>query len=162
MTKVLLLAGGIWAFTALAALAHPSHGGVATTGPTSDTNLVVQFTPFLDPLPVPANAVPVGTTNGRLMYDMPMTVITNQRFHTHLPPVEVWGYAGSYPGPTIQATNGQPIYVHWKNQLPATYPPWILANLANHGVTNQDVRNVVHLHGGATRPEYDGYPTNTF
>lgn len=146
----------------LGARAHPAHGSGGANPPPAETNLVTQFVPFLDALPIPAVAEPVGTTNGWLLYEMPMTVVSNHSFHTNLPPVEVWGYAGSYPGPTILATNGQPIYVRWVNQLPATYPPWQPIDLGNHGVTNRDVRNVVHLHGGATRPQYDGHPTNTF
>lgn len=148
---------GLGCLAIVTALAHPPHGGDG-----ADTGVLTGFTPFIDTLPVPADAAPVGTTNGALLYEIPMTVIPDYRFHPELPPVEVWGYAGSSPGPTLQVTNGIPIYVRWINQLPATYPPWLAANPMNHGVTNQDVRNVVHLHGGANRPEYDGHPTNTF
>ncbi|MCB1128589.1 MAG: multicopper oxidase domain-containing protein, partial [Verrucomicrobiae bacterium] len=147
-------------------LAHDDHraGTPEATPPLSDAEagVITNFTPFLEPLPIPPNAVPVGTTNGALLYEIPMTAITNHSFHPEMPPVEVWGYAGTYPGPTIQATNDHPIYVRWIDQLPLTYPAWLPADTANHGVTNQDVRNVVHLHGGASRPEYDGHPTNTF
>jgi len=150
---------GIW--MAWNSAASTSHGSGGQDVIPVETNLVTRFTPFLDPLPIPANAVPVGMTNGSLLYEIPMSTVTNW-FHTNLPPVEVWGYAGTYPGPTLQATNGQPIYVRWVNRLPATYPPWLPVDPLNHGVTNNEVRNVVHLHGGANRPEYDGHPTNTF
>lgn len=154
-----LLMGG--ASLARAVAGHPADGGGGMGEAPVETNLVTQVTPFVDALPIPTNAAPVGVTNGALMYEIPMTVLTN-RFHSSLPPVEVWGYAGSYPGPTLQATNGRPIFVRWINQLPPTYPDWLPVDLRNHGVTNRDVRNVVHLHGGANRPEYDGHPTNTF
>lgn len=69
----------------------------------------------------------------------------------------VWGYLGQYPGPTLLAEINQPILVNWINNLPAIYPDW------NSPSTNPTpVPSVVHLHGGAVLPRYDGFPTNTF
>jgi spore coat protein A len=52
----------------------------------------------------------------------------------------VWGYDGIFPGPTIEARSGRRVVVHQRNELP--------------------VPTVVHLHGGVTPPESDGYPTD--
>ena len=52
----------------------------------------------------------------------------------------VWGYDGSFPGPTIEAQSGRRVVVLQRNELPAP--------------------TVVHLHGGVTPPESDGYPTD--
>ncbi len=145
------------------------HGGPAAA-PTSMTNAVpvTNLSLFVQPMSVPANALPARVAaDGLLVYEMRMR--TNlHRFHPDLDPVPVWGYSdspdrpGASPGPTLQATNDIPIHVQWINELPPTYPDWIPADTRNHGITNQDVYNVVHLHGAATRPRFDGHPTYRF
>jgi spore coat protein A len=50
----------------------------------------------------------------------------------------VWGYNGTFPGPTIVSRRGRTTSVTHTNELP--------------------VPTVVHLHGGHTPPESDGYP----
>jgi len=52
----------------------------------------------------------------------------------------VWGYNGTFPGPTIKARRGRKTVVTHINKL--------------------RVSSVVHLHGGMTRPEFDGFPTD--
>src|SRR5215510_4542044 len=52
----------------------------------------------------------------------------------------IWGYNGIVPGPTIEARRGRTIVVTHTNRL--------------------DRPTVVHLHGGITRPESDGFPTD--
>lgn len=52
----------------------------------------------------------------------------------------VWTYGGTFPGPTIRSTVGRRTVVTHTNELP--------------------VPTVVHLHGGVTPPEHDGYPTD--
>ncbi len=53
----------------------------------------------------------------------------------------IWGYNGCFPGPTIRACRGRATVVTHTNNL--------------------SVPSVVHLHGGITRPEFDGFPTDT-
>src|SRR5262245_39337311 len=53
----------------------------------------------------------------------------------------IWGYNGSFPGPTIEARRGRTIVVTHTNRL--------------------DRPTVVHLHGGITQPESDGFPTDS-
>lgn len=53
----------------------------------------------------------------------------------------IWGYNGIFPGPTIEARRGRSVVVTHTNRL--------------------DRPTVVHLHGGVTRPESDGFPTDT-
>ncbi len=152
---------------------HDGTVGAASTNacaPIAVTNLV----PFVDLLPIPNVALPARintnycisvATNicfpgGLPEYDMPMTLLT-QKFHRDLPAMEVWGYAGSSPGPTIVTYTNSPILVNWSNSLPAVYPFWLPPDLSAHGASTQ-VHTVVHLHGGATLPRYDGYPTNSY
>jgi FtsP/CotA-like multicopper oxidase with cupredoxin domain len=53
---------------------------------------------------------------------------------------EVWGYDGMFPGPTIKARRGRRVVVGQTNRL--------------------SVPTVVHLHGGVTPPDSDGFPTD--
>lgn len=53
---------------------------------------------------------------------------------------QLWGYDGLVPGPTLMTRRGRRVTVRHRNALP--------------------VPTVVHLHGGHTPPEHDGYPTD--
>ena len=53
---------------------------------------------------------------------------------------EVMGYDGRFPGPTLATRRGRPVAVTHHNDL--------------------DVPTVVHLHGGHTAADHDGYPTD--
>jgi FtsP/CotA-like multicopper oxidase with cupredoxin domain len=55
-------------------------------------------------------------------------------------PTQIWGYNGSFPGPTIVSRSGRATVVRHRNQLP--------------------VPTVVHLHGGHTPAASDGNPTD--
>lgn len=52
----------------------------------------------------------------------------------------IWGYEGIFPGPTIMGRTGRPVIVTHRNEL--------------------GVPTCVHLHGGRTPPDSDGYPTD--
>ncbi|WP_405057257.1 multicopper oxidase domain-containing protein [Kribbella sp. NBC_01505] len=90
--------------------------------------------PFTVPLPIPAVLKPSGT--GR--YDLTQRA-TKVEILTGLK-TEIWGYDGTFPGPTIESRRGAQIVVRHRN------------NLA--------VPAVVHLHGGRTPADSDGYPTD--
>jgi spore coat protein A len=81
-----------------------------------------------------------------------------QKVHRDLPPTTLWGYSGSWPGPTIEVRRGQPFSVSWVNRLPRR--PFLPLDFTVHGEeeTVPPVRAVVHLHGAQALPEYDGYP----
>jgi len=62
---------------------------------------------------------------------------------------DLWGYNGTYPGPTIVTQLGRPSRVRQINNLPSLHPtlgftPW----------------TSVHLHGHASLPQYDGYASD--
>src|SRR5262245_1162022 len=54
---------------------------------------------------------------------------------------KIRGYNGSFPGPTIKAHRGRRTVVAHTNHL--------------------TISTVVHLHGGVTKPDSDGFPTDT-
>lgn len=74
----------------------------------------------------------------------------------------LWGYAGRYPGPTIEARTGKPITVRWMNELIADGRPLPHILPVDHSIHRAHVTTgipiVTHLHGGHVEPESDGYP----
>jgi spore coat protein A, manganese oxidase len=93
---------------------------------------------FQVPLPLPSVLEPVSTSGGVDRYEITQREATLEI----LPGVRTpaWTYDGTFPGPTIEARRGRPVTVTHRNELP--------------------VPTVVHLHGGATTPSSDGYPTD--
>lgn len=69
-------------------------------------------------------------------------IVQRQGMARILPGLEtlVWGYNGTFPGPTIRARRGQKAIVRHVNSL--------------------SVPTVVHLHGGVTPSDSDGFPTD--
>ena len=128
----------------------------------------VVLTPYVDALPIPAVAQPVsGVPGGAAEYVIPIREVS-QRLHRDLPLTRVWGYGGSYPGPTILATSGVPITVTWQNDLRDSlgalrtthYLP-VDECLQGPDMEGPTARVVTHLHGGHVPPESDGYPEST-
>ncbi len=129
----------------------------------------VILTKYLDALPIPGPAQPVtGVVGGEATYQIDMTQF-EQQLHTDLPPTTVWGYAGSYPGPTIEATKDLPVTVEWINDIRDSngvprLDHYLPVDLCLHGPDHlgDAPRTVVHLHGGHVPHEADGYPEDTF
>lgn len=88
--------------------------------------------PFRVPLPIPPVARPVGEDLYR---------ITQREARAEILPgvrTPILGYDGIFPGPTLETRRGRPVVVRHRNELP--------------------VPTVVHLHGGHTSHEHDGWP----
>jgi len=93
-------------------------------------------TPYRGALPVPAQLAPVRTDATTDYYE-----ITQQVRNLGILPglsTAAWTYGGSFPGPTIASRSGRRTVVGHRNDLPAPV--------------------VVHLHGGHTPADSDGYP----
>ncbi|HWV34277.1 MAG TPA: multicopper oxidase domain-containing protein, partial [Thermomicrobiales bacterium] len=92
--------------------------------------------PFQAPLPIPPVLQPVRQDADTDYYE-----IVQKPAHVSILPdvqTEIWGYNGSFPGPTIVTHRGRRAVVRQTNRLP--------------------VPTVVHLHGGRTPHDSDGYP----
>jgi spore coat protein A len=120
--------------------------------------------PFVDPLPIPTLAQPQGTIptpekTGELIphYRIPMREV-RVKVHRDLPATRMWSFGDSFPGPTIEARSGQGVVVDWVNQLPPHHLLPIDHTIMGAEKGVPEVRAVVHLHGGRTPPESDGYP----
>ncbi|AUY49163.1 multicopper oxidase family protein [Streptomyces sp. CB01881] len=91
---------------------------------------------FQVPLPLPPVLRPVRSDGSTDYYE-----ITQQVARLEILPglrTEAWTYGGSYPGPTLAVRAGRETVVRHRNELP--------------------VPSVVHLHGGHTPADSDGYP----
>ncbi|WP_207632394.1 multicopper oxidase family protein [Occultella kanbiaonis] len=89
--------------------------------------------PYRIPLPVPPNLNP---TNGTID-------LTARRSAIEILPgrtTEILGYDGVFPGPTIRARSGEGLRLQLRNDT--------------------EIDTVLHLHGGRTPAEHDGYPTD--
>jgi spore coat protein A len=124
--------------------------------------------PFVDALPIPAIAQPVtGQPGGQAHYAINIRQV-RQKLHRDLPLTTVWGYDGLFPGPTIEASVGQPVTVHWINDL-RDESDELLTEHALHADTclhgpdhfGQLPRTVTHLHGGHVDSISDGQPERT-
>ncbi|SEH01118.1 spore coat protein A [Nonomuraea solani] len=93
--------------------------------------------PFRVPLPIPRVLRPY-TKDGTDRY----TITQREATAEIIPGVRtpIWGYDGTFPGPTIESRRDRTAVIHHRNELP--------------------VPTVVHLHGGRTPADSDGYPTD--
>ncbi len=131
---------------------------------------------FVNPLPFPATLT--GTYHqmtlsqfrqGLGVYD-PATLLDPEP--TEFEPW-VWGYNGSYPGPTIEARRDTKIQVKWINDLPRgnvlekhlfKIDPsihWAGSINGDDGIEIKDlsgIPSITHLHGGHSEAASDGHP----
>lgn len=117
--QVLQWAGGAAAVTSflplLAACSSQSGGAGSSTGTLLGSSAKLP-PPFQAPLPTPPVLQPVGTDGTTDYYEITQTA-AQARF---LPETttEIWGYNGSFPGPTIEARSGRRVVVRHRNGLP--------------------------------------------
>ena len=130
-----------------------------------DTNALARY---VDPLPIPAimkisglRRSPIHPGSHIPFYRVPMRQF-QARVHRDMPATTLWGYAGACPGPTFEVRREQPILVEWANELPQRH--FLPIDHTIHGAERDkpEVRTVVHLHGGRTPPDSDGYPEDWF
>jgi spore coat protein A len=132
----------------------------------SEVTCSAVLTPYLDPMPIPPVAQPIlGTPGGFATYNIRVQRF-RQQLHSQLPPTVLWGYEGTYPGPTIEAGAGELAVVNWINDLRDDEGEFLTrhelpVDLCPHGASD-DAKHVTHVHGAHTPPEFDGYPEDTF
>jgi spore coat protein A, manganese oxidase len=117
---------------------------------------------FIDPLPRPRVLAPFAYDGTVPIYRIAASEFT-QQLHSDLPPTTLWGYDGTYPGPTIEARRNQPLRVIWANEL-GTGAHLLPVDRTLHGtdMSEPDRRIVTHLHGGIVPPDADGFPESWF
>jgi spore coat protein A len=122
------------------------------------------LSPFVDPLPLPVIAQPQGdrAVPGKPgervpFYRVPMRAMAG-KLHRDLPPTNLWSYGGSVPGLMFDTQSDRGLLVEWVNELPRNHFLPIDYSVHGAGRDTPKVRSVVHLHGGKTPPDSDGYP----
>jgi spore coat protein A len=147
------------------ALPHTMPRAAAPLVPNLDPNTLARF---VDPLPLPVMARPVGAhanlaRDGERVqhYRVAMRAISS-KLHRDLPATGMWSYGGSVPGVMFDTRSGEGLAVEWANELPTKH--FLPIDHTLHGAEKgvAEVRGVVHLHGGKTPPESDGYPEDWF
>ena len=126
---------------------------------------------FVNPLPVPT------TINGRAGGTLTLSVSQFDQYLGLKDPVtgehmttKVWGYNGSFPGPTILSRKNVPLQIFWLNNLyntstlqplPHLLPIDETVDWAFSGINNWQqygIPIVTHVHGGHTESVSDGSP----
>jgi spore coat protein A len=101
---------------------------------------------------------------GSPLYDIAARPV-RQRLHRDLPPTQLWGYAGQFPGPTLEVRRGQRIFVRWRSEIVG--PDFLIPRAFDahlHGTRHGEpaTKTVVHVHGAVVPPESDGQPDAWF
>jgi spore coat protein A, manganese oxidase len=134
---------GFLGVAGVSALGLASFGSLVLPGAAGQTAELMRSRarlpePFTVPLPIPPVARPVRTDASADHY-----VITQREASVEILPglrTRILGYDGMFPGPTIVSRSGRRTVVTHRNELA--------------------VPTAVHLHGGHTPAESDGYPTD--
>jgi spore coat protein A len=120
---------------------------------------------FVDVLPLPIGPAftyqPNAMVGGVPYYEIPVTAFT-QKLHRDLPPTYLWGYGGTFPSRTIEATVGKPIRVRFRNDLKNKDVHPVASGIDRVNVDGvdgfPDQRISTHLHGGHVPWTSDGGP----
>jgi spore coat protein A, manganese oxidase len=154
------LAAGAFATLPTRIWRHP-QASVPALGPNS-------LARFVDPLPI----LPVAQSSGsrpdpeNSATRIPYYRIAMREFagkvHRDLPPARQWGYGSNVPGPLFETRKDSGLLVEWANELPAKHFLPIDHHLSGAETGKPEVRAVVHLHGGKTPADSDGYPESWF
>ena len=122
---------------------------------------------FVDPLPIPSIAKstalrPAPDHGGDVPYYRFAMRELSVKLHRDIAPTRMWAYGGSVPGPTFETRSGKGLLVEWANELPLKH--FLPIDHSLHGAEkgSPEGRGIVHLHGGKTPPEHDGYPEDWY
>lgn len=120
-------------------------------------------TPWLAPLPIPPVLQTIEPSLLNLSPNEPHQYYTQfpptqhylmqakeglHTFHPQLPASRIWGFNGTFPGPTVHARYGEPVLLRIVNDLPPPSGP------QPFGVPEV----ITHLHNAHTAPGSDGGP----
>jgi spore coat protein A len=132
---------------------------LATAAPAPAVGVSPRLRKWVEPLPVPAV---LDATGGGAHFTIAAAESNSYRFHPDLDAARTWGYGGApYLGPTIQARQGVPLQVQWRNELDKAFlpnDPTIMGAV----MPGEAVPMVAHLHGGENLPQCDGTPLQWF
>lgn len=117
-----------------------THGGHVATTP--------ELPAFVDALPIPTVLRPT-QIGAQDVYSLIMKEGVT-KCHRDLPPTNILGFNGVYPGPTIRATKGRAVQIRQRNLLPSAH--------SDH--TTGTHLPAVHMHGALVPAISDGHPND--
>ncbi len=120
----------------------------------------LELTPFVDALPLPEMVRPSTGPHAR-PFRIEMREI-HAKVHRDVPPTRMWSYGPTALAPLIETRTHQTIHIEWSNRLPTQHFLPIDHSLHGCGSDVPDVRACVHLHGGRTPSDSDGFPDDWF
>ncbi|WFA05946.1 multicopper oxidase [Bacillus sp. HSf4] len=116
---------------------------------------------FVDSLPIPKVIKPHTKSKTKTYYEVKMEEF-HQQLHRDLPPTRLYGYNASYPGPTFEVNKNERVEVKWLNNLPDHHFLPVDHTIHEDVRHGPEMKTVVHLHGGNTPADSDGYPEAWF
>jgi spore coat protein A, manganese oxidase len=142
---------------------HAMPAAAAPAVPNLDPNSLARF---VDALPLPTIARPVSNVSspagdGIPRYRVAMRAVA-AKLHRDLPPTNLWTYGGVVPGVMFETRSGEALSVEWANELPSQHFLPIDHSLHGAEAALPEARGVVHLHGGRTPADSDGYPEDWY
>ncbi len=128
--------------------------------------------PFVDALPILETAQPTSGRPGEQASYTFRLVAADKKLHRDLPPTPVWavddGSTTSFPGPTIEASVGNPVDIDWVNDLGITHPlapdacyPGVVAGALNVAMTVQGAHSSSQSIGMPDQPITPGEKQET-
>jgi spore coat protein A, manganese oxidase len=123
---------------------------------------------FVDPLPLPVLARPMGSRpvpgkdGARAAFYHVSARSIRSKLHRDLPPTKLWAYGGAVPGLMFDVRSGEDVLVEWANELPDKHFLPIDHSLHGAEAGVPEGRTIVHLHGGKTAADSDGYPEDWY
>jgi spore coat protein A len=131
---------------------------------------VSTLTKYVDRLVNPLDNViqPTGMMGGAPLYEVGIGQF-QQTLHRDLPPTTLWGYNGSYPGPTFEVNRDTTVKVRWTNNLTDMTGAPLQEHLLPYDTTVHGAgpavpkaRTIAHVHGAVTAESSDGFPEHWF
>ena len=101
---------------------------------------------FVDPLPIPPELLPKDNCKNAASYQVTMTEFRQQLLPAGYPATTVWGYEGTFPGPTIEARRNETVSVKWINELPQHHLFPVDTTLHGSEPWQPEVRTVVRTY----------------
>jgi spore coat protein A len=78
----------------------------------------IKLQKFVDKLPTPDTLSPKKQSHHYSYYEVIMKEFS-QKLHRDLEPTRLWGYEGTFPGPTFEVMRNETVLVKWrKNACP--------------------------------------------
>lgn len=91
----------------------------------------IKLQKFVDELPIPNMLSPKKRSYNSSYYEVTMEEFS-QKLHRDLGPTCLWGYEGTFPGPTFEVMNNETVFVKWINNLPNKHFLPIDTTILNH------------------------------